>query len=328
MKFFINILLLYFLFAGNSFSKILNITNDFRLDVSNNVDFLKIENIDGLNSDLDFLEEYGLNLYVVGNRGIIDFFEKYFNGNNLEEEDWIIELISKVEKKAQKTKSRSSLISYTKKEIKKIMIKYNLTTWTLALALDKPFQNTELELELTDFLEELEIYNKLYNLNSSELKKFQSIINKELKKNSIFSPDEYLTYRFKPLKISKDKLDDIFISGKANISATVWEKLKFSYSGKYYLTIKNDKIFAIYQECIFKCSNSEKKFGQMIEPIININENKKIKKTNKKINSNHSNIVDQLNSLNELYKSGVLTKEEFEKAKKKILNYHLELVLQ
>ena len=159
MKFFINILLLYFLFVGNSFSKILNITNDFRLDVSNNVDFIKIENIDGLNSDLDFLEEYGLNLYVVGNRGIIDFFEKYFNGNNLEEEDWIIELVSKVEKKAQKTKSRSSLISYTKKEIKKIMIKYNLTTWTLVLALDKPFQNTELELELTDFLEELEIYN-------------------------------------------------------------------------------------------------------------------------------------------------------------------------
>ena len=31
-------------------------------------------------------------------------------------------------------------------------------------------------------------------------------------------------------------------------------------------------------------------------------------------------IVDQLESLNDLYKSGVLTKEEFEKAKKKILN--------
>jgi hypothetical protein len=39
---------------------------------------------------------------------------------------------------------------------------------------------------------------------------------------------------------------------------------------------------------------------------------KKKSKTNK--------IVDQLESLNELYKSGVLTKEEFEKAKKKILN--------
>jgi hypothetical protein len=33
-----------------------------------------------------------------------------------------------------------------------------------------------------------------------------------------------------------------------------------------------------------------------------------------------SNIVGNLNKLNDLYKSGVLTKEEFEKAKKKLLN--------
>ena len=31
-------------------------------------------------------------------------------------------------------------------------------------------------------------------------------------------------------------------------------------------------------------------------------------------------LVEQLKNLNELYKSGALTKEEFEKAKKKILN--------
>ena len=34
----------------------------------------------------------------------------------------------------------------------------------------------------------------------------------------------------------------------------------------------------------------------------------------------NENITNQLKSLNDLYKSGVLTKEEFEKAKKKILN--------
>ena len=33
-----------------------------------------------------------------------------------------------------------------------------------------------------------------------------------------------------------------------------------------------------------------------------------------------SNVVEQLQKLNDLYKSGVLTKEEFEKAKKRILN--------
>ena len=40
--------------------------------------------------------------------------------------------------------------------------------------------------------------------------------------------------------------------------------------------------------------------------------------TNTGINNNE--ILTNLKSLNELYKSGSLTKEEFEKAKKKILN--------
>ena len=35
---------------------------------------------------------------------------------------------------------------------------------------------------------------------------------------------------------------------------------------------------------------------------------------------NSSNIVENLNKINDLYKSGVLTKDEFEKAKKKLLN--------
>ena len=34
---------------------------------------------------------------------------------------------------------------------------------------------------------------------------------------------------------------------------------------------------------------------------------------------NNKNLSNELNKLNELYKSGVLTEEEFEKAKKKIL---------
>tara|TARA_B100000029_G_scaffold59491_1_gene53528 strand:+ start:3695 stop:4252 length:558 start_codon:yes stop_codon:yes gene_type:complete len=42
--------------------------------------------------------------------------------------------------------------------------------------------------------------------------------------------------------------------------------------------------------------------------------------TSKKKKSNKGNISKELKELNELYKSGVLTKEEFEKAKKKLLN--------
>ena len=38
------------------------------------------------------------------------------------------------------------------------------------------------------------------------------------------------------------------------------------------------------------------------------------------INNDQENLSNELNKLNELLKSGVLTQEEFEKAKKKILN--------
>jgi len=51
-----------------------------------------------------------------------------------------------------------------------------------------------------------------------------------------------------------------------------------------------------------------------------ISKRKKIKKSEKKINDNNKSIVEELKKLNDLYKSGILTKEEFEKAKKKILN--------
>ena len=46
------------------------------------------------------------------------------------------------------------------------------------------------------------------------------------------------------------------------------------------------------------------------------------KKSKKKLEkkSENNNISDQLKSVNDLYKAGVLTKEEFERAKKKILN--------
>ena len=57
----------------------------------------------------------------------------------------------------------------------------------------------------------------------------------------------------------------------------------------------------------------------MISPTFSNNTITKIKSIDKK-NNQSSNIVEQLQKLNDLYKTGVLTKEEFEKAKKRILN--------
>ena len=57
----------------------------------------------------------------------------------------------------------------------------------------------------------------------------------------------------------------------------------------------------------------------MTNPIFN-NSFKKIENTKKKSNLNDRNLVENLQKLIDLYESGILTKDEFEKAKKKILN--------
>ena len=44
------------------------------------------------------------------------------------------------------------------------------------------------------------------------------------------------------------------------------------------------------------------------------------KKIENQIKTTSSSLADELKELNQLYKEGVLTKEEFVKAKKKILN--------
>jgi hypothetical protein len=51
----------------------------------------------------------------------------------------------------------------------------------------------------------------------------------------------------------------------------------------------------------------------------NTDSNSKITK-NKEIENNDNDIVKQIQELNEMFKSGVISKEEFDKAKKKILN--------
>ena len=47
---------------------------------------------------------------------------------------------------------------------------------------------------------------------------------------------------------------------------------------------------------------------------------KNVLSTSNEVDQLTDNLIEQLNQLNDLYKTGVLTKEEFKKAKKKLLN--------
>ena len=70
----------------------------------------------------------------------------------------------------------------------------------------------------------------------------------------------------------------------------------------------------IYRLCFVDCNNY-KNFKKIVKPISSLG-----KSVNKDNSIKNNNFINQLKQLNDLYKSGVLTKEEFEKAKKRILN--------
>ena len=85
-----------------------------------------------------------------------------------------------------------------------------------------------------------------------------------------------------------------------------------------YMFIPNEHAFIIQGFCMSQttCKNIKKLNNKIIEPYLSMNFKKKAVINN----SEEGNLIKQLQDLNDLYKSGVLTKEEFEKGKKKILN--------
>ena len=88
---------------------------------------------------------------------------------------------------------------------------------------------------------------------------------------------------------------------------------------RFYMSIKDNKPIILVYECINSCPKKYNSLEKMISPTFSNNTITKIKSIDKK-NNQSLNIVEQLQKLNDLYKAGVLTKEEFEKAKKRILN--------
>ena len=90
-------------------------------------------------------------------------------------------------------------------------------------------------------------------------------------------------------------------------NSTVSKVLEKEYKYGFLTQIESEKIPKGINEDIIRLISEKKK-----EP-----EEKKKKKPKKKTNED---IVKKLKDLNELYESGVLTKEEFEKAKNKLLD--------
>ena len=294
MRFLIFVLLFSFTLISSGFAKTINIDDKILLNVPENFKQVKIET----DEIADYYEEFfsllgeDVTFYYVGTEDSIKFANSIIN-----DQDKLLEpIMKKMEKK--NFSSEKSMINFLSKEIIKLMKKnkYQGVIWVLV---------SEKNLEDTDYdlFKEVE---SLKNMSQTEMNKVALDYKKELKDELSTDGLEGINLKVSKFKIEKNKIKSpaFYLKIAANMFNINWDLEVYGY-------LNNNKPIIVGSECIGKCKGVTD-----IKKMIVYSNTTSISTSTE----NSSNIVENLKKLNDLYKSGVLTKEEFEKAKKKILN--------
>jgi len=294
MKKLLGIVVLGLLSAYNSFAKTINIEDKILLNVPENFNYIKIETDEVADYYEEFFSSLGEDVafYYVGTDDSIEFANALIN-----DQDKLLEpIMKKMEKKNFSTEK--SMINFASKEIKKLMkkSKYQGVIWVLV---------SEENLEDADY-DLFETVESLKNMNQADMNKAALEYKKEIKDELNLDGIEGLDMKISKFKIEKNKINSPAFDLKiaANMFNINWDMEVYGY-------LKNNKPIIVGSECIGKCKG--------VSGIKNMIVYSDSTSANTSSESS-SNIVDNLKELNDLYKSGVLTKEEFEKAKKKLLN--------
>jgi hypothetical protein len=161
---------------------------------------------------------------------------------------------------------------------------------------------------------------ELKTMNNSELKEKTKEIRKMLTSisgnNKSILVNEEMTINLNKFKIAKNEYENLFLKSNGKV---IWimGAIKLDIMLNFFVTDHNDKTYLFLSACYVDCSKFNSKFDKMIKTIFSTNT--QVQKTTSKT-SGSGDLIEQLKTLNELYKSDVLTKEEFTKAKKKLLN--------
>ena len=290
MKKIIWILFLFFLGNNFSFAKTINIEDKILLNVPENFNYIKLET----DEVADYYEEFFSSLgeyaafYYIGTDDSIEFANAIIN-----DQDKLLEpIIKKMEKKNFRTEK--SMMNFISKEFKKLIKKYKYQGIMWVLVSEENLEDTDYDL--------FETVESLKNMSQADMNKTALEYKKELSDEISIDGLEGLDLKISKFKIEKNKMNSPALDLKlaANMFNINWDMEIYAY-------LKNNKPIIIGSECIGTCKGISGVKSKIVYSKI-------------KTSTSSSDIVDQLNSLNELYKSGVLTKEEFEKAKKKILN--------
>ena len=322
MKFFLFILLVSFTFLSSSFAKILNIENKIQIEVPSSHKFIRYDNaeiMESINEFKDSIDGMEVDFYLVGPSKYVDLEKALvIDGEDPMENEYIKSIIKKYEGMFERKMLQDPLKAgkWVISEIKKIMKKEKIDFVTYAFVINKTLiEMSSGEDEIIDILTDLQ------SMNNSELIKQTKEIKKQIASIEGASKTKYAfgpsTITYNKLKIGKNKNGNLFLKGPSKFFMAINETMTIDALLNFYLGEHNNRTYGFISACYVDCSKFNSKFDKMIKPVFfKIEKNVKTKTTN----SSNNDLVEQLQQLNSLYKSGVLTKEEFEKAKKRILN--------
>jgi len=194
-------------------------------------------------------------------------------------------------------------------ELKKILKKEKVEYFTYVIISSDKF------IDLEDSNELKEIIDAHNQMSKNELKEITKEYKKEMtslsRDNKSIPINEDTSIILQKFEISKDINGQLYLIMNAKVNWMNTIQIPFN----IYFSKFNDYLYLIVSECWLNCSKQVQRFNRMIKPML-------VKSSNDQniIKKNNSDIVEDLKQLNDLYKSGALTKEEFEKAKKKIIN--------
>jgi len=255
-----------------------------------------------------FCQEFSTCFGLIDNK-VLEIVNQVEAGKNFEEIKVIKPIITKYNKMIDSfsdTKVKSLL-----KTTKNILKKNNSGTFFTYFRTDEKINDNDMLSEYGINIDEIR------EMSSSELQKFSNKI-----KNEITSGKDYYMFmdglfiNFDNFTISKNsnKKPYLIINGDITYLLTS-SKIKLG-NIAYYISEVDDKLFVMDGYCVVNCKSFFADFNQIID-----NSFKSKNKSSKSMSTKKdSDFINQIQELNDLYKSGVLSKDEFEKAKKKILN--------
>ena len=248
--------------------------------------------------------------YGIVDKKIYEIVEKLNSGVSFDKIQILKPLISKYQKVMLSDKN-------FEKETKSLISMFKSTLKKNKSGIIFGYYNTAENIEEYELLKEYNIdIDKIKKMSKSELKK----LTREIKDKITSGKNYYMLMdgmfiNFDKFIIDKNSNNTPYLIFNGDITYIIGSsKVKIGNVG-YYLSEFDKKLFVLDGYCIVNCSNFFSTFDIIIEKSFNQNSLTKSVST-----SNGANFIEQLKQLNNLYKSGVLTKEEFEKAKKKLLN--------